>query len=103
MRTSEKGRFLGSNAHMQSKLDIERYLEHYTDQKGGLLISARPLSSRKCSLSWTFAFKFASQYPPFISKKGSHPAQDNECTIESTYGSGYVYIFTGNSYYMGSL
>ena len=60
---------------------------------GVLLISARPVSSRKCSLSWTFSFKFERQNPPFISKKGSHLSQDNECTIQSTPGSGYVYIY----------
>lgn len=34
LRTCEKGRFLGSNVHMQIEFDIEKYLEHYTDQKG---------------------------------------------------------------------
>ena len=66
---------------------------------GVLLISARPVSSRKCSLSWTFSFKFERQNPPFISKKGSHLSQDNECTIQSTPGSGYVYIYVVVQFY----
>lgn len=51
--------------HIQIILDIEKYLGHYTDQTGYF----------------------------FISKKGSHLARDNECTMESTPGSGYVYIY----------
>lgn len=61
MRTCEKGRFLGSNVHIQIELDIEKYLGHYTDQTGYYLSATRPFPA--CSLSWTFAFQFARQYP----------------------------------------
>ena len=103
LRTCEKGRFLGPNVHMYIILDIEKYLEHNTDQMGYYSSVPGPFPAENAACPGHLLFKFARQYPPFISKKGSHLAQDNECIIESTPGSGYVYIFTGNSYYMGAL
>ena len=76
------------HVHMQLILDIEKYLEHYTDQKGYYSSVPGPFPAENIACPGHLRAK---------TKKGSHFAQDNECTIESTPGSGYVYIFTGNS------
>ena len=51
LRTCEKGRFLGSNVHMQIELDIEKYLEHYTNQKGYYSLVPDPFAAGNAAFS----------------------------------------------------
>ena len=83
-----KRAFLWSNVYMQIILDIEKYLEHYTDQKGYYALVPGPFAAENAA----FPGHLLSSLQTNIHPLRSHLAQANKCTIESTPGSEYVYL-----------